>query len=102
MKRYKITATTIQGNKYFFCCWKMDNKYLTRLVILQSECIFYMEDELQLIQFYLNKNLERLQIKTYSIDEVTYQPTSVKAQKQIDAGSFRSDAKPNKRYGAII
>ena len=102
MKRYKITAITIQGNKYFFCCWKMDQKYITRLVILQSECIYYMENELPLIQLYLNKNIERLQIKSYSIDEVKYQPTSVKARKQNDAGSFRSDAAPNKRYDAII
>lgn len=102
MKRYKIMVTTIQNNKYFFCCWKIDGKYNIRLVMMQNESIFYFENELPIIQQYLNKNLEKLQIKHFSIDEITYQPTSLKARKQYDANKFCSDAKFNERYGSIL
>jgi len=70
MKRYKIMVTTIQGNTYFFCCWRIDNKYNLRLVIMQNESIFYMENELPIITEHLQKNLERLQIKHFGVEEI--------------------------------
>ena len=102
MKRYKISVTTLQNNKYFFCCWKMDQKYNIRLVMMQNESIFYFENELPLIQLYLNKNLEKLQIKNFTIDEVSYQPNSLKARKRDDSIKFCSDSKFNQRYGSIL
>lgn len=75
-------VTTIQGNTYFFCCWRINNKYNLRLVILQAESIFYMEDELPIITEHLQKNLERLQIKHFSVEEITIKPYSIKTKKQ--------------------
>ena len=92
MKRYKITVTTIQGHNYFYCCWKMGGKYNLRLVILHAECIFYMEDELPMVTELLKINQEKLQIKTYSINEITHKPHSIKASKQPYPNAISSDA----------
>ncbi len=102
MKRYKITVTTIQGHNYFYCCWKMGSRYHLRLVILQAESIFYMEDELPIATEYLRNNLEKLQIKTFSIEEITFKPHSIKTKKQPYPVIFRGDAKHIERYGSIL
>ena len=81
MKRYKIMVTTIQGNTYFFCCWKMGNKYNLRLVILQNESIFYMENQLPIISEHLQNNLERLQIKNFIVEEITGKSYNAKVRK---------------------
>jgi hypothetical protein len=81
MKRYKIMVTTIQGNTYFFCCWKMGERYHLRLVILQAESIFYMEDELPIITEHLQNNLERLQIKHFIVEEITAKSFNAKVRK---------------------
>jgi hypothetical protein len=95
-------VTTIQGNTYFFCCWRINNKYNLRLVILQAESIFYMEDELPIITEHLQKNLERLQIKNFIVEQITGKPYNGKAPKKLNAAVFCSDAKHNERYGAIL
>ena len=69
MKTYKIIATTLQGNKRFFCCWKMGEKYHLRLVILHNECIYYTEDELPFIKEVLRKNMEKLEVKFFEVLE---------------------------------
>ncbi len=89
MKRYKITVTTIQGHNYFYCCWKMGERYHLRLVILQAESIFYMEDELPIATEYLRNNLEKLQIKNFTVEEITIKPHSVKTKKQPYAITIR-------------
>jgi hypothetical protein len=61
-----------------------------------------MENELPIAENYLKNNLEKLQVKTYTIDEVTHQPTSVKARKRDDSISFRGDARHIERNGAIL
>jgi len=81
MKRYKIMVTTIQGNQYFFCCWRIDNKYNLRLVIMQNESIFYMEDELEIVTQHLRDNLERLQIKHFIVEEITGKSYNAKVRK---------------------
>jgi hypothetical protein len=98
MKRYKIMATTIQGNTYFFCCWKMGNRYHLRLVILQAESIFYMEDELPIITEYLRNNLEKLQIKNFIVEEITGKSYNTKIKKPSNSSIFRTD----ERYGSIL
>ena len=74
-------VTTIQNGTYFFCCWLMNGKYNLRLVILQAESIFYMENELPIITEYLRNNLEKLQIKNFSIEEITGKSYNVKVRK---------------------
>jgi hypothetical protein len=95
-------VTTIQGNTYFFCCWKMGNKYNLRLVILQAESIFYMENDLPIVTELLRYNLERLQIKNFIVEQITGKPYNGKASKKINATVFRSDAKHNEGYAAIL
>ena len=95
-------ATTIQGNTYFFCCWRIDNKYNLRLVIMQNESIFYMEDELEIVTQHLRDNLERLQIKNFIVEQITGKPYNGKAPKKINAAVFCSDAKHNERYASIL
>lgn len=102
MKRYKIMVTTIQGNNYFFCCWKMGNKYHLRLVILQAESIFYFEDELEIVTQHLQKNLERLQIKNFIVEEITGKSYNTKIKKPSNSSIFRTDARYNERYGSIL
>ena len=74
-------VTTIQNNTYFFCCWLMNGKYNLRLVILQNESIFYMENELEIVTQHLRNNLERLQIKHFSIEEITGKSYNAKVKK---------------------
>lgn len=81
MKRYKIMVTTIQGNSYFFCCWRINNKYNLRLVIMQNESIFYMEDELEIVTQNLRNNLERLQIKNFIVEEIVGKSYNSKVRK---------------------
>jgi len=69
MKIYNIIVTTIQGNKKFFCCWKMGGLYHIRLVSLLSESIYYKENELPFIENVLKKN-EKLQIKSFEVLEI--------------------------------
>lgn len=102
MKRYKIIVTTIQNGTYFFCCWKMGSRYHLRLVILQAESIFYMEDELPIITEYLRNNLEKLQIKHFSVDEITHKPNYPKTKKQPNPAVFRSDNRCFKGFGPIL
>ena len=102
MNRYKIMVYTIQGQSLYFCHWKMGNSYSTRLVTLRGDSIFYTEQELPIAENYLKNNLEKLQVKTYSVDEVTHQPTSVKARQRDDSGIFRGDARHIERYGPIL
>ena len=74
-------VTTIQNNTYFFCCWKMNNKYNMRLVIHQNESIFYLEDELEIVTQHLQNNLERLQIKNFIVEEITGKSYNSKVRK---------------------
>jgi len=102
MKRYKIMVTTIQGNTYFFCCWKMGNKYNMRLVIHQNESIFYLDDEIEIVTQYLRNNLERLQIKNFIVEQITGKPYNGKAPKKLNSAVFSSDAKHNEGYASIL
>ena len=102
MKRYKIMVTTIQGNTYFFCCWKMGSRYHLRLVILQAESIFYMEDELPVITENLRNNLEKLQIKHFSIEQITHKSNYPKTKKQPYAASIRGNNRSLKGFGSIL
>jgi len=102
MKRYKIMVYTIQGQQLFFCHWKMGNSYSTRLVSLRGDAIWYMENELSISENYLKNNLEKLQVKSYTVNEITYQPTSVKAQRKPYTRIFRADARHIERYGSIL
>jgi hypothetical protein len=95
-------VTTIQNNRYFFCHWKMDGRINIRLVIMQNESIFYFENELPTILEFLKKNLEKLQIKSFSIDEITFKPHSIKARKPINSEIFIGDIKHIERDGSIL
>jgi competence CoiA-like predicted nuclease len=81
MKRYKIMATTIQGSTYFFCCWNMGSRYHLRLVSMQAESIFYLQNELEIVTQHLQKNLERLQIKNFIVEEITGKSYNTKIKK---------------------
>jgi hypothetical protein len=102
MKRYKIMVYTIQGQQLFFCHWKMGNSYSTRLVSHRGDAIWYTDEDVDYAENYLKTHLEQLQIKTYSVDGITYQPASVKASKQPNTGVFRGDARHIERYGSIL
>lgn len=102
MKRYKIMVTTIQNGTYFFCCWKMGSRYHLKLVILQAESIFYLEDELPIVTEYLRNNLEKLQIKHFSVEEITFKPHIAKAKKQPNTAVFCSDNRRFKGFGPIL
>jgi hypothetical protein len=102
MKRYKIMVYTIQGHQLFFCHWKMGNSYSTRFVPLRGDSIFYFDNELTIAENYLKNNLEKLQVKTYTIDEVTHQPTSVKASKRAYTRIFGQNDRNIERNGAIL
>jgi hypothetical protein len=80
----------------------MGNKYHLRLVILQAESIFYMEDELPIVTEYLRANLEKLQIKHFSVDEITHKPNYPKTKKQPNSAVFRSDNRSFKGFGSIL
>jgi hypothetical protein len=80
----------------------MGNKYNLRLVILQAESIFYMENDLPIVTELLRYNLERLQIKNFIVEQITGKPYNGKASKKINATVFRSDAKHNEGYAAIL
>jgi hypothetical protein len=102
MKRYKIIVTTIQGYKRYFCRWKMGDSWNTRLVTDRNDYIVYTDNEIYLIEKYLIENLEKLQIKSFRTEEISYQPDSFKARKQSNSAVFRSDAKHIERYGPIL
>ena len=102
MKRYKIMVTTIQGNTYFFCCWKMGNRYHLRLVSMQNESIFYLHNELEIVTQHLQKNLERLQIKNFIVEEITGKSYNTKIKKPSNSSIFRTDARHIERYGSIL
>lgn len=95
-------VTTIQGNTYFFCCWKIDNKYNMRLVTMQNESIFYLQNELEIVTQQLQKNLERLQIKNFIVEEITSKSYNNKIKKPSKSIIFRTDARYNERYGSIL
>jgi hypothetical protein len=59
----------------------MGNKYNLRLVILQNESIFYMENQLPIISEHLQNNLERLQIKNFIVEEITGKSYNAKVRK---------------------
>jgi hypothetical protein len=80
----------------------MGSRYHLRLVILQAESIFYMEDELPIITEYLRNNLEKLQIKNFNVEEITIKPHSIKTKKQIDSKVFCGDSRNIERFGSIL
>jgi len=102
MISYKIMVYTIQGQLCFFCHWKMGNSYSTRLVSHRNDAIWYTESEVNNAEKYLKNNLEKLQVKSYTVDEVTYKPDSVKAQKRPYTRIFGQNARNIERNGAIL
>lgn len=102
MQRYKIIVTTIQGYKRYFCHWKMGDSWNTRLVTDRNDFIVYTDNDINLTEKFLIKNLEKLQLKSYKIEHISYQPNSLKASKQLNSTIFRGDAKHIERYGPIL
>jgi len=82
MKRYKILVQTIQGQLCFFCHWKMGNTYSTRLVNHRNDAIWYYENEINIAENYLKNNLEKVQVKSYCINEIENQLNTIKAQRK--------------------
>jgi hypothetical protein len=102
MKRYKIIVTTIQGYKRYFCRWKMGDSWNTRLVTDRNDYIVYTDNEIYLIEKYLIENLEKLQIKSFRTEEISYQPDSFKAQRKPYTRIFGSNARNIQGYGSIL
>jgi hypothetical protein len=74
MKRYKIMVYTIQGQQLFFCHWKMGNNYHTRMVTNRGDSIWYTDSDIDYVEHYLKSNIDRLEVKTYSITEASHRP----------------------------
>ena len=102
MRRFKIMVYTIQGQQCFFCHWKMGNSYTSRLCSHRGDAIWYMENEVNIAENYLKNNLEKLQVKSYTVNEITYQPNSVKAQRKPYTRIFGQNAGHIQRYGTIL
>jgi len=102
INRYRIIATTIQGIKVFFCHWKMGSTYYTRVVGDRQDAIHYTDSDIDYVENYLKTNLEKLQIKAYVIESLSYQPIKTKAPKQSNSVEFRGDARHIERYGSIL
>ena len=102
MNRYKIMVYTIQGQQLFFCHWKMGTNYHTRMVSNRGDSIWYTDADIDYVEHYLKTNIEKLEVKTYTISAATHKPDKTQARKRDDSIKFCSDSKFNQRYGSIL
>lgn len=73
---YKITVKTLRGYKMYFCYWQFMGRYEMRLVGMIGDAIFYTKDELILVENKLLDNLEKLEIRSYTINQILTKPLS--------------------------
>ncbi len=102
MTRYKIMVYTIQGQQLFFCHWKMGTNYHTRMVSNRGDSIWYTDKDIDYVEHFLKKNIERLEVKTYTISAATHKPDKTQARQRNDSIVFRGDARHIERYGPIL
>jgi len=95
-------VNTIQGQQLFFCHWKMGNSYTSRLCSHRGDAIWYMENEVNIAENYLKSHLEQLQVKTYSVEEISIKPSSTTKVPRPYTRIFGQNAGHIERYGSIL
>ena len=93
MSRYKIMVYTIQGQQLFFCHWKMGINYHTRMVSNRGDSIWYTDKYIDYVEHFLKTNIEKLEVKTYTISPATHKPDKTAARTRNDSVVFRGDAR---------
>ena len=102
MRRFKIMVNTLQGQICFFCHWKMGNSYTTRLCSHRGDAIWYTESEINIAENYLKNHQEQLQVKSYSVEEISLKPSSTTQIPRPYTRIFGSNDRSNQRHDSIV